>query len=71
MASIPGAFVISHDGTKIWTEAIGDQTKPAVVFLHAVAFEKQFADTALRDNLYLVGDAQLHFTYACPSRRLT
>lgn len=59
MASIRDKFVVSTDGTKIWAEGVGDQSKPAIVFLHgfafsAVAFEKQFTDLTLRENLHMV-----------------
>ncbi|KAL1962667.1 hypothetical protein VTN77DRAFT_9301 [Rasamsonia byssochlamydoides] len=51
--------VISADGTKIWAEAVGNRSNPAVVFLHGFAsscavFEKQFADALLVRNLYLI-----------------
>ena len=54
-----GKFVQSKDGTQIWTHAAGDPTKPAIVFIPgfsctALAFEKQFDDPKLLENLYLV-----------------
>lgn len=54
-----GKFVQSKDGTQIWTHAAGDSTKPAVVFIPgfsctALAFEKQFDDPKLLNDLYLV-----------------
>ena len=54
-----GKFVRSKDGTQIWTHAAGDPTKPAVVFIPgfsctALAFEKQFEDPKLLENLHLV-----------------
>ncbi|CAL1712618.1 unnamed protein product [Somion occarium] len=54
-----GKFVASNDGTKIWADASGNPSKPAVVFIHglgctSVAFDKQFTDKNLLDNLYLV-----------------
>ena len=54
-----GKFVQSKDGTQIWTHAAGNPAKPAVVFIPgfsctALAFEKQFDDPKLLENLYLV-----------------
>ena len=54
-----GKFVQSKDGTRIWTHAAGNPAKPAVVFIPgfsctALAFEKQFDDPKLLENLYLV-----------------
>lgn len=54
-----GKFVQSKDGTKIWTHAAGNPSKPAVVFIPgfsctALAFEKQFDDPKLLESLYLV-----------------
>lgn len=53
-------FVVSNDGTKIWAQAKGDPSKPAVVFIHGFSctglhFSKQFSDPSLLKNLYLVG----------------
>jgi hypothetical protein len=54
-----GKFVLSKDGTKIWTHAAGNPAKPVIVFIPgfsctALAFEKQFDDPKLLENLYLV-----------------
>ncbi|RWQ93078.1 Alpha/Beta hydrolase protein [Paecilomyces variotii] len=54
-----GKFIISPDGTKIWAEAAGNHEKPAVVFIHGFSlsgtvWEKQFQDTFLLENLYLL-----------------
>lgn len=54
-----GKFVQSKDGTQIWTHAAGNPAKPPVVFIPgfsctALAFEKQFDDPKLLENLYLV-----------------
>jgi hypothetical protein len=54
-----GKFVQSKDGTKIWTHAVGNPAKPAIVFIPgfcftALVFEKQFDDPTLLENLYLV-----------------
>ena len=62
-----GKFVQSKDGTKIWTHAAGNPTKPAIVFIPgfsctALAFEKQFDDPKLLENLYLVSYCHpIHF----------
>ena len=52
-------FVASEDGTKIWTDAVGDPSKPSVVFIpgassSALVFDRQFEDPELVKNLYLV-----------------
>ena len=52
-------FVTSPDGIKIWAEAVGDASKPAVVFIHGfgfttLAFDKQFCDPNLLAHLYLI-----------------
>lgn len=66
MASL-GKFVQSNDGTQIWTHAAGNPTKPSVVFIPgfsctALAFEKQFDDSKLLENLYLVSfRPKIHF----------
>lgn len=62
--------VVSTDGTRIWAEAVGDQMKPAVVFLHGfaslcVVFEKRFADCLLVNNLYLVISNFPAWLYSC------
>ncbi|KAI0076344.1 alpha/beta-hydrolase [Panus rudis PR-1116 ss-1] len=54
-----GQYLTSKDGTKIWADASGDPSKPHVVFIHglactALAFEKQFSDPNLLNNLYMV-----------------
>jgi hypothetical protein len=50
-----GQFVMSKDGTKIWADAAGCHGKPAVVFIHEFcAFDKQFEDPELLENLYPV-----------------
>lgn len=54
-----GTFVTSADGTRLWAQAIGDPSKPAIVFLHGLActalgFDRQFSDPELLKNLYLV-----------------
>ena len=64
MASIQGQFVVSTDGTKIWAERIGDQSKPTVVFLHgfafsAAVFEKQFTDQRLREKLHMLTNSEV------------
>jgi pimeloyl-ACP methyl ester carboxylesterase len=52
-------FVTSEDGTKIWTDAVGDPSKPSAVFIpgassSALVFDKQFEDPELTKNLRLV-----------------
>jgi len=52
-------FVTSEDGTKIWTDAVGDPSKPSVVFIpgassSVLVFDKQFEDPELEKNLHLV-----------------
>ena len=52
-------FITSEDGTKIWTNAAGDPSKPSVVFIpgassSALIFDKQFEDHELTKNLHLV-----------------
>ena len=62
-----GKFVQSKDSTRIWTHAAGNPAKPAVVFIPgfsctALAFEKQFDDPKLLENLYLVSSCHaVHF----------
>lgn len=57
--TIQSRSVTSADGTKIWAEAIGDASKPAVIFVHGfsgcrLVFEKQFEDPRLVERLFLV-----------------
>jgi len=59
LVSDKGQLIQSHDGTKIWAQAAGNPSKPAVVFIHgfsctALHFSKQFSDSELLENLYLV-----------------
>lgn len=67
-----GKFVHSKDGTQIWTHAAGNPAKPAVVFIPgfsctALAFEKQFDDPKLLENLYLVSSCYtIHFSVLIP-----
>ncbi|KAK7464207.1 hypothetical protein VKT23_006373 [Stygiomarasmius scandens] len=56
---LPGQFAIAPDGTKIWTHACGNPTKPAVVFIHgfvftADVFEKQYVNPTMLENLYII-----------------
>lgn len=69
-----GKFVQSKDGTQIWTHAAGNPAKPAVVFIPgfsctALAFEKQFDDPKLLENLYLVSHHHntIHFLVINPN----
>jgi pimeloyl-ACP methyl ester carboxylesterase len=59
-------IITSRDGTKLWAEAAGDPSKPAVIFVHGFAgsashFEVQFSDVNLLRNLHLVGSQLAHF----------
>lgn len=52
-------LIPSRDGFKIWAQAVGDLTKPAVVFIHGFGcsssiFEKQFASADMLRDLYMV-----------------
>ena len=51
--------VVSSDGGKIYAEAVGDPSKPAIVFipgysLPSLVFQKQFEDGDLLKEFYLV-----------------
>ena len=59
MVAIVSRILESADGAKIFAEAAGDPANPAVVFIHGlglcgVAFDAQFEDPRLYQNLYLV-----------------
>ncbi|CCM00083.1 uncharacterized protein FIBRA_02110 [Fibroporia radiculosa] len=64
--------VTSADGTKIVAEAIGNPSKPSVVFIPGLActylvFDKQFNDAELQENLYMVRyDLRGHGRSDCP-----
>ncbi|KAF8333348.1 Alpha/Beta hydrolase protein [Amanita rubescens] len=52
-------YVASADGTRIYSEALGDPTKPCIVFIHgfqlsSVAFDPIFNDPKWTDQLYLI-----------------
>ncbi|KAJ7303569.1 Alpha/Beta hydrolase protein [Mycena albidolilacea] len=58
-AVAPGRFVTSADGTKIFAEARGDPSNPAIVFIHgfgigAMAFNDIFNDPLWLNRVYLV-----------------
>ncbi len=60
---MPSKFVTSSDGSKIYAEAVGDPTKPALVLvpgymLSTMVFDKQFEDKELQKELYLVRGAR-------------
>ena len=60
-----GVDVISADGTKIWAESTGSPSKPAVVFIpgfscSSLAFEKQWNDPIMNDNLFMVCNDLYH-----------
>ena len=49
----------SRDGTRIYADAIGDSTKPAIVFVHGfsfctLVFDKLFLETKLSREFFLV-----------------
>ena len=52
-------YVTSADGTRIYSEAVGDPSKPAIIFIHgfqlsSIAFDSIFDDPKWTDKLYLV-----------------
>lgn len=52
-------IVQSSDGTAIWAEAVGDPSKPSILFAHGLwlsagVFDDVFRDERLLDNAYLV-----------------
>ena len=58
-ASAFAVYVTSPDGTKIWAEATGNPNKPVVVFIpgfscSSLAFNKQWSDPCMTENLYMV-----------------
>ncbi|KAF7795621.1 hypothetical protein EIP86_006786 [Pleurotus ostreatoroseus] len=59
MVALTQKLLHSADGTKIYAEAAGDPSKPALVFIHGLglctfAFDAQFEDPRLNQTLYLV-----------------
>ncbi|KAF9267041.1 alpha/beta-hydrolase [Marasmius fiardii PR-910] len=59
MFSITSKTVISSDGGSIYVEATGDSSKPALILipgwtLPSFVFDKQFEDTELQKELYLI-----------------
>lgn len=59
MAAPQEKTVISADGTSIYAIAAGNPAKPALVCVHgfastSFAFHKQFANSALLENVFLV-----------------
>lgn len=58
----------SADGTEIYAEAIGDPSKPTLVFVHGIAvsslcFDNIFTDPKWTDRVYLVGLQFLRYYY--------
>lgn len=54
----------SSDGTEIYADAIGDPTKPAIVFVHgftlsAAVFDNVFINDMYTKEFYLVGPFNL------------
>ena len=70
-------YVTSVDGTRIYSEALGDSTKPAIVFIHgfqlsSAAFDPIFDDPKWTDKLYLVRWLCLYICYVLiPDRSVT
>lgn len=65
-----GVFVISQDGTKIWADASGNPSNPAVVFIHGYCctadfFEKQVTDSKLLERVYMVRYSNFRVTLGC------
>lgn len=69
-------IVQSSDGTAIWAEAVGDPSKPSILFAHGLwlsagVFDDVFRDERLLDNAYLVriprfrGSVTLYMSYRC------
>ncbi len=59
MSTISSKIFLSADGTKVYAEATGDLSKPALVFIHGLSsnvlvFDRQFKDPRLNENFYLV-----------------
>ncbi|KAK0203326.1 Alpha/Beta hydrolase protein [Desarmillaria ectypa] len=56
---MPGKYITSQDGTRIWADAAGTPGKPPVIFIHGLLcsslnWVKQFNDKQLLDNLYMI-----------------
>lgn len=54
-------IVPSKDGTDIFAQAVGDPTKPHVVFVHgfclgSIVFDRLFEDSVYVAELYMVND---------------
>jgi len=57
--SLQTRMIPSPDGVKLWAQAAGNPSHPAIVFVHGFAcsakiFEKQFTDPEMLENLYMV-----------------
>lgn len=62
-----GHLFPSNDGTKIWAEAVGDASKPCIVWIHglscsALPFDKQFSDPDFLENYYMVRPLLRYFS---------
>jgi pimeloyl-ACP methyl ester carboxylesterase len=58
-SAVASKFVSSSDGSRIYAEAVGNPSNPAIVFvagftMSSIVFEKQFEDEALLSKLYMV-----------------
>ncbi|KAK0444612.1 Alpha/Beta hydrolase protein [Desarmillaria tabescens] len=56
---MPGRYIASQDGTRIWADAAGTPGKPAVIFIHGLLcsslnWVNQFNDKRLLNNLYMI-----------------
>ena len=59
MVHTESKYVHAADGTRIYADAAGDPRNPHIVFIHgmgipSIAWDKQFEDPRLNENLYLV-----------------
>ncbi|KAK0472283.1 Alpha/Beta hydrolase protein [Armillaria novae-zelandiae] len=56
---MPGQYIASQDGTRIWADTAGAPGKPSVIFVHGLLcsslnWVKQFSDKQLLDSLYMI-----------------
>ena len=63
-SSLTSRIIASSDGTEIYAEAVGNPSKPHIVFLHGISFsaavfDNIFLNPEYQANYYLVID---HFT---------
>ena len=65
-ANLIEKFVVSADGTRVFAAALGDPSKPALVFVHEIAlsgsvFNKLFAKLNEMNEFYLVSTSLFQF----------